>query len=161
MKRSVVCLLSWFGLVVQLGGCVAASRSNLGPAPRDPSIARIVVSVTPTSDSDADGSLDTFQASVHMFDATYQAPLSAPGQVTFELIEPGSNRQLYRWSFDEAAVEDARQAVQVGIVHWFELRLDTAVSRWMPRVTDLRVVFRGADAPNPIAQVHRGIRWSD
>lgn len=160
-KHVVRTLILTLGVAAGFGpaGCVARDTNRLGPPPRMPTIDQIVVSVTPATDGDADGQLDTVRVSVHMFDDVYPAPISARGELIFELVEQGEGRQLYRWSFDADDVSAARQRVQAGVVHWFTLRLDPAVASWTGGVTDLRVRFVGEGSSRAIARVHRGVRW--
>lgn len=160
MTRAIAIILLVFGLAAATGCRLHGGPGSLPPPPSNPTIAQMVLSVTPTLDSDADGTLDTARVSLHLFDSAYPAPIDAPGTVRFELVDPADGRELYRWTFDEPVVRASRQRVQAGVVHWFTLELDHAVAGWIPGITDLRVVFEPArPGSRPIAKIHRGLRW--
>lgn len=147
-------------------GCVTRSdRPRLPPPPADPSVDRLVVGVSPPQDSDADGTFDLVQASVHFFDDAYPQSVAASGRMTAQIRDVRTKRELYAWSFESDAVDESRRVSPVGPVHWLDLRMDPAVAAWVASdlsspAVDLRLAFEPANGGPVVGRVVESVPWT-
>lgn len=150
--------------VCSLVGCVVRSdRPRVPRSPRDPVIDRVLLSVAPPRDTNADGTTDAVIAVVHFFDSSYPLSLASDGQMSFQLVAEGQD--LYAWTFSVPEVVRARQRSQVGIVHEFDLRMDESVASWIAgdlrtTLVDLRASFSPSGGDPDVGDLFRGIPWN-
>ncbi|MGD9688975.1 MAG: hypothetical protein AB7K52_01525 [Phycisphaerales bacterium] len=103
----------------------SASCVTEGPPPRDPprpipaqpeGIQATAMSFnvgTYTTDDDGNGFVDTFDATVYLFNEQYAFALSLPGSLRFTLADR-EGRPLARWTFDETQAAALRRDLPPG-----------------------------------------------
>lgn len=149
-------------LLIGLAGCMTEDKSDR-PAPQPPPpqtpASSMVLSFTPTEDSDGNGWLDTTYATVYLFSDRFAAPLDVEGTFRFELTD-SQGRPLARWDFsiDEAAQQ--RFIGPPGVGRAFRLALTEPGQDELPvRAANMTCTFQPASGGPGLRKTIQGLMF--
>lgn len=96
--RCTMCMV-----LMGLSGCVAddaGERPPVGPPPEHPVPTRMFMAAQPTVDTNSNGYLDSFVATVYLFQNSYQRSVRVKGTFTFEMVAK-NKKQIRVWNLSE------------------------------------------------------------
>lgn len=133
-------------MIMGVAGCVADDaneRPPVGPPPTNPVPTRMFMAAQPTVDTNSNGYLDSFVATVYLFQNSYQRSVRVKGTFTIEMVAK-NNKQIRVWNLSEPNPNIAAisSGVGPGYVMRISLLSDNGTDVLSGQTAEVKVSFK-------------------
>jgi len=133
-------------MLAGLGGCVAdttGGKPKVGPPPENPVPTRMFMAAQPTVDTNSNGYLDSFVATVYLFQNNYVRPVRVKGTFIIEMVAKNST-SIRIWNITEPSPNLAPISTGVGpgYVMRISLLADNGTDQLSGQTAEVKVSFK-------------------